>query len=137
MRTALRNKVNISSFASRDSFLRFYFIPFEDEMHPKLITHTAVGIANHLRTQAQLPNNARWQCEYCAPPRLPIFSMCPMRLSPHRLKNVWYTSGMSSGLLAIPPSLSSRKFSMNCPNLDVSIHPTRPMMDSPESIHQL
>jgi hypothetical protein len=107
MRTALRNKVNISSSASRDSFLRFYFIPFEDGMHPESIVHVAIGIANHLRTQAQLPNDAHRQREYCAPPQFPIFSICLMRLSPHRPKNVWYTSGMTRGLLAIPPSSSS------------------------------
>ncbi len=75
-------------------------------MHPESIVHVAVGIANHLCTQAQLPNGARRQREYCTPPpRLPIFSMCPMRLSLHRPKNVWYTSGMSHGLLVILPSL--------------------------------
>ena len=40
-------------------------------MHPKSIVHVAIGIADHLRMQAQLPNNARWQLEYCAPPPTP------------------------------------------------------------------
>ncbi len=40
-------------------------------MHPKSIVHVAVGIANHLHMQARLPNNARPQCEYCAPPPTP------------------------------------------------------------------
>ncbi len=40
-------------------------------MHPESIVHAAVGIANHLRMQAQLPNDVRQQHEYCAPPLTP------------------------------------------------------------------
>ncbi len=68
MRIASRNKV---SSASRDSFLRCYFILFEDGMHPESIAHVAIRIANHLRNAGPTSERRPLAMQILCPPPIP------------------------------------------------------------------